>query len=235
MIEKQRQYNPSRTWNLLLNHIKDDKPLTTFEVSRICGVNHASVSHWIDQNKLNAFRTPGGHRRVKCADLLIFLKVHQIPVPKALESSMTDTESPQIENLNLESEAKLQKVLVVVRENPTREVLFQILQRSYPQYEFHMASDLYTFGKKVGRIQPDCVIMDLNLEGSDSSRILENIRTDKELSNTRIIVIIENRPLPKYQKMVSEFSVDGYIIKPVKVDELKDKLNHALSQGHAQS
>ena len=68
-------------WLQILKHIREDRPLTTFEASRICGVSHGAISKWIDQGKLNAYKTPGGHRRIRMMDFLIFLKVYDIPLP----------------------------------------------------------------------------------------------------------------------------------------------------------
>ncbi len=68
----------------LERHIKENRPLTTFEVSRICGVVHTTVSNWIEAGRLHAYRTPGGHRRIPIRDLVIFLKLFDMPIPKQL-------------------------------------------------------------------------------------------------------------------------------------------------------
>ncbi len=73
----------------LPDHLRDKRPLTTFEVSRICGVVHSTVSKWVDEGKLTAFKTPGKHRRIRLVDLLIFIKIYNILVPKELETVMT--------------------------------------------------------------------------------------------------------------------------------------------------
>src|SRR3989338_3939410 len=88
-------------WEQLLKRLGEDKPLTTFEVSKICGVVHSTVSNWIDEGKLNAYRTPGGHRRIRKNDLLLFLKLYEISLPEALHSSLSQTEeksSPESKN-----------------------------------------------------------------------------------------------------------------------------------------
>src|SRR5438046_5018346 len=57
---------------------------TTHEVSRLLHVNPRSVINWIDQSLLPSYRTPGGHRRIRRDDLLVFLRKHQIPTPSSL-------------------------------------------------------------------------------------------------------------------------------------------------------
>lgn len=59
---------------------------TTHDISRLLQVDPSTISKWIDRGLLVAFRTPGGHRRVRAADLRTFLIAHQMPVPDELGS-----------------------------------------------------------------------------------------------------------------------------------------------------
>ena len=42
-----------------------DQLYTTHDISRLLQVDPSTVSKWIDRGILLAFRTPGGHRRVR--------------------------------------------------------------------------------------------------------------------------------------------------------------------------
>src|SRR5690606_29757536 len=61
-----------------------DRLYTTHDISQLLQVDPSTVSKWIDRNILIAFRTPGGHRRVRAGDLRTFLISHQMPVPDEL-------------------------------------------------------------------------------------------------------------------------------------------------------
>lgn len=54
---------------------------TTFDVSRICQANIASIKNWIMKGYLRAFRTPGGHYRIQKKDLVNFLRKYHMPNP----------------------------------------------------------------------------------------------------------------------------------------------------------
>ena len=54
---------------------------TTFDVSRICQANIASIKNWIMKGYLKAFRTPGGHYRIQKKDLVAFLRKYHMPNP----------------------------------------------------------------------------------------------------------------------------------------------------------
>jgi len=79
-----------------------DQLFTTHDISRLLQVDPSTVSKWIDKGILMAFRTPGGHRRVRSSDLRTFLIAHQMPVPEELGSGVirllvVDDEKPVLE------------------------------------------------------------------------------------------------------------------------------------------
>ena len=78
-----------------------DTLYTTHDISRLLQVDPSTVSKWIDRGMLVAFRTPGGHRRVRAGDLRSFLIAHEMPVPEELGSSavrllVVDDEKPSL-------------------------------------------------------------------------------------------------------------------------------------------
>ena len=57
---------------------------TTHEVAQMLQVDASTIAKWIDQGKLTAFRTPGGHRRVREQDLRAFCERFQMPITGAV-------------------------------------------------------------------------------------------------------------------------------------------------------
>lgn len=64
--------------------LADDKLLTTHQAAKLLQVDPGSVIHWIDKGKVRAYRTPGGHRRLRAADLREFLRASGMFVPEPL-------------------------------------------------------------------------------------------------------------------------------------------------------
>ena len=56
------------------------KLYTTHDIARMLQVDASTVAKWIDAGGLVAFRTPGGHRRVRATDLRAFCERHQMPI-----------------------------------------------------------------------------------------------------------------------------------------------------------
>ena len=57
---------------------------TTHEVAALLQVDASTIAKWIDQQKLIAFRTPGGHRRIREAELKAFCEKFGMPITGAL-------------------------------------------------------------------------------------------------------------------------------------------------------
>jgi excisionase family DNA binding protein len=64
--------------------IAPDSLLTSTQVGNLLQVNPSSVKKWVNDGHIIAFRTPGGHRRIRALDLVAFLDHHKIPVPRQL-------------------------------------------------------------------------------------------------------------------------------------------------------
>lgn len=60
--------------------------LTTYQASKFCNVSLTTVVNWQEQGLLAAYKTPGGHRRIKRHDFIEFLKKYNMPIPEELES-----------------------------------------------------------------------------------------------------------------------------------------------------
>ena len=60
--------------------------LTPAQVASIFKVDSKTVSRWAKQGKLTSYRTPGGHRRYKEAEVLALLRR---PEPTALDAPVT--------------------------------------------------------------------------------------------------------------------------------------------------
>ena len=56
--------------------------LTTGEVARRCQVSLGTVKNWIEAGKLEAFRTPGGHFRIRSSVLKRFQTAFGFPLPE---------------------------------------------------------------------------------------------------------------------------------------------------------
>ena len=145
---------------------------TTVDLAKVCKVSLRTVIRWVDEGKLTSFRTPGGHRRVREADLVKFLDRYQIP-------------------FSVKPGGEKKKILVVEKKRILEGLLKQILRRSSDTHEIIVAKDLYESGIKIGLVQPDLVILGTIPKGQEIVRFCRSLRKIPEAKSTKIIVLSE--------------------------------------------
>ncbi|HVP31349.1 MAG TPA: helix-turn-helix domain-containing protein [Myxococcota bacterium] len=66
-----------------------EKLLSPFQLARALGVGESTVKRWIDQGRIPARRTAGGHRRISFEQAIAFIRGHRLTVsdPGALDLS----------------------------------------------------------------------------------------------------------------------------------------------------
>ena len=76
--------------------------------------------------------------------------------------------------------------------------------------------------------RPGVVLLDLNLPGTDGREVLEQIKQDKTLKSIPVVIFTTSSN-PRDIEACYQYGVNGYIIKPVDVNELKRTIQVFLS------
>ncbi|MEL6179580.1 MAG: response regulator [Myxococcota bacterium] len=145
-----------------INYDKD--VFTTFEVAKICNANITSIKNWIEHNKIRAFRTPGGHYRIERAVLVDFLNRYGMPNPFTARDR--------------------KRVLIVGNDPGTVELVRRAVGRDH---EVEGTDDGLEAALMVGARRPDCLVIDILMDGFDGEHLLKLIRKDTTFNNTRIV------------------------------------------------
>jgi len=150
--------------------MREKAVFTTFEAAKLCHVSPLSIINWVNANRLPAFRTPGGHRRIRREDLARFMRENGIPLPEELRDG-----------------SGRPRVLVVDDEAAIRDVIAESLARRTAPYEVMTAADGFEAGRLVATFRPDIVLLDLRMPGLDGFQVCRTIKGDSE---TAAIVVI---------------------------------------------
>jgi excisionase family DNA binding protein len=175
---------------------------TTREVGRLLHVHWRSVINWIEQGLLVSYSTPGGHRRIRRDDLLVFLRKHHIPT-SLLDESFS--------------------VLIVDDDEEITGALRSYFQQQ-GSYEVFTASDGLTALIEFGRITPDLLIIDVWISDVDRIEVCRRIKA-LSASNTAIIAISGVEVTDP--KALDTFA-DAFIGKPVDIDKLHTEARRLL-------
>jgi len=143
---------------------------TTHDISRLLQVDPSTVSKWIDRGILVAFRTPGGHRRVRSGDLRTFLIAHEMPVPEELGSATV-------------------KLLIVDDEKPVLDAIKRAFKPFASQVELTTTSSGVEALLAVSELKPHGMLIDLNMPEVDGLEVCRRIRARKQLESVKLITM----------------------------------------------
>ncbi|MCQ9206899.1 MAG: response regulator [Omnitrophica bacterium] len=177
---------------------------TTFEVSRFCNVYPSTVINWINEDKLPAFTTPGGHRRVKKDDLVRLMKKNNMPLPDDL------LKEGKVRILTIDDNAKITKVIKTILE-------------AEQDFEVMTAKSGFEAGLVIARWLPDIILLDFLMPEMDGFEVCRWVKQDEKTKDIPIIAVTVLRDEKKIKKMYTNGVVD-YLSKPFKSQELIEKV-----------
>jgi len=181
----------------------DTRTYTTHEVAHICNVYPTTVIGWIKKNKLRAFATPGGHRRVLRSDLVNFLKQFGFPVPEELG-------------------ARRKRVLVVEDEESVGRLLCKALRRQSDDVQVDWTRDGIGALLALGKNPPDLLILDVVIPVVDGPGVLASLRADPQTRKIKVIGITGKR-LPPDKTAFVKRHVDCFFFKPFDMAKFAEK------------
>lgn len=182
------------------------KGLTTYQVAKICGVHHTTVINWVNEGRLKAYTTPGGHRRIQMDDLVAFAKEYKIPIVDEFADR-----------------AKL--VLIVDDEKDMLDELKEALSGN--DFEMDFASDGFEAGRRIYKRKPDLILLDFKMPGLNGFQVCEILKKDNETSNIPIIAITALSSNEDRKKILA-CGVNGYIPKPINIKQLLAAIKKCL-------
>ena len=183
--------------------------LTVFQASKYCNVSPKTIINWIEADHIKAYRTVGGHRRIKKTDLEEFMKKQGIPIPEK----------------EIESERK--RILIVDDDQIIVETIVQALEEEAYDYEIISASDGFEAGLQVTHFKPHLLILDIMMPDIKGYDVCKKIKENEETEDTKIIVLSAYLDDEKFKKM-KEYGADVCFSKPLPLPQLKSEVAKML-------
>jgi len=175
--------------------------LTVSQASKYCNVSSKTIN-WIEAGHIKAYKTVGGHRRIKKEDLDQFLKEKGMPLP----------EEPKPE--------EKKKILVVDDDKIIVETLVQALEEDEYGYEMISASDGFEAGLQVNHFKPDLLILDIMMPDINGYEVCQKIKSNPETKDIKIIVLSAYLDDDAFNQM-KEYGADACFSKPLPLEQLK--------------
>jgi excisionase family DNA binding protein len=182
----------------------DSDLFTSSEVGELLQMNPSSIKRWIDEGRLTAFRTPGGHRRIRAADLIAFLEAHDIPIPSRLQAAVR------------------RRVLIVDDEVNHLKSMQRVLKK-WRQLEVVTCENGIDALVLVGSFRPHLILLDLFMPEIDGLDVCRRLKANPETRDIRVIVVTGHKTAQLVRKAL-EAGAACTIEKPIAVPELLDVL-----------
>lgn len=183
--------------------------LTVFTASKYCNVSSKTIINWVEAGHIKAYRTVGGHRRIKKPDLETFMRSQGIPIPEEKDNGAR------------------KKILVVDDDMIIVESIVQALEEDEFDYEVISASDGFEAGLQVNHFHPDLLILDIMMPDIKGYDVCKKIKENEQTKETKIIVLSAYLDDDKFAQM-KEYGADVCFSKPLPLPRLKDEVAKLL-------
>lgn len=184
--------------------ISPNRLFTSHEAGALLQMDPSSIVKWVNDGKLPAYKTPGGHRRIRAEDLLAFLRHHSMFIPSELSEGQT-------------------KVLIVDDD----ESFLKALSRSM---KAHKDIDLVTCNAgiealvRVGGERPDVLVIDVHMPEVDGLDVLKTLKAGPNTKEVQVIMMT-GKPTADLEKKALALGAKAVLAKPVTAAGLVDAIN----------
>lgn len=181
---------------------------TTLEAAELLGLAVRSVQLMVDRGELQAWKTPGGHRRISRESVELWQRSNgtqrpgRAPAPAAGEGAAGP---PRV--LLIEDSVHFQNLIAL------------LVRQHLPDVALRVAPDGIVGLATVGQWQPDVLIVDILLPGIDGATLITSLRTHPQFAAQKLVVVTS---LDEAERAPYAFALTGLPVvhKPALVAEL---------------
>lgn len=201
----------------------DADDFSTLEAAKLLSLAVRSVQLMVDRGELEAWKTPGGHRRIARASVEAWL---------ARRGGVAAQEAHQDLTAPATVERRRPRLLLIEDSVHYQNLISMLLGQQFPELELHIASDGIVGLAMYGQLQPELLLVDILLPGIDGATLIASLRTQPQFAGSHLIVITS---LDEAQRAPYAFALQGVplVHKPRLVLELPDLLRQQLSKARS--
>jgi excisionase family DNA binding protein len=205
---------------------------STLEVARLLGMAVRSVQMMVDRGELEAWKTPGGHRRISKTSVERWRASRQQgghPSEPLAPDELAPREAPR------RAQAPAAQTVLLIEDSVHYQNLITLLVRQqYPDVALHVADDGISGLAMAGRLQPSVMIVDILLPGIDGAALITSLRSHAQFAGIQLVVVTS---LDEAGRQPFAFALSGIPVvhKTRLVAELPGHLTTALRAASQQA
>jgi excisionase family DNA binding protein len=211
---------------------RDD--VTTIEAARLLGLAVRSVQLMVDRGDLQAWKTPGGHRRISRESLDRWRAGDRPPpaAPAAADATGALPATTTGARAGGRPAGGGARVLLIEDSTHYQNLISLLLRQKFPDVELRTATDGIVGLAMAGEFQPDVLMVDILLPGIDGATLITSLRSHPQFRRMQVIVVTSLAP---EQLGPYTFALQGIPVvhKPRLVAELPALLTQSLAHRRA--
>jgi excisionase family DNA binding protein len=199
---------------------------TTLEVAKMLGMAVRSVQLMVDRGDLQAWKTPGGHRRITRDSLERWIKGSRAGVTGVAAMHGGASLRPSGRRRHT---VHVPRILLIEDSSHFQGLVSMLVKQRFPAIELHVSADAIAGLVSFGHLQPDLIIVDILLPGMDGATLITGLRNHALFGNCKLVVLtaLDAQQREPYAAALDEVDV---VHKPRLVQELPPLIEAAL--GH---
>jgi len=178
--------------------------LSTSEVAKYCHVSADTIRKWDEDGRIQVFKTPGGHRRIRRESLVEFLEKNGIPVHPDLR-------------------ARGLRILIVEADAEAVTVIRRSLERGGGSVEIDRAETCFEAGYKAASGTPDVLFLAVDFPGIDAPAVCRWLKASSSHARTHIIAVAKSED-GSLAALAVEQGASACLEKPFTPDDLRNAL-----------
>ena len=158
------------------------------------GMAVRSVQLMVDKGLLQAWRTPGGHRRIDSRSVQRWLAERDSQLDGlstaagALEARAASAPRPRPVNAEA-ADAQRPRLLLIEDSSHFQSLVSLVVHKHLPQAELHIANDGIAGLALAGKLEPDLLLVDIVLPGIDGATLITSLRSHPQFSHSQLVVV----------------------------------------------
>jgi excisionase family DNA binding protein len=203
---------------------------TTLEVARLFGMSVRSVQLMVDRGELEAWKTPGGHRRIARSSAEQWRRSRNLvkgPVV-AQHDGMAGPEP--VSTMVVTDGVPRPRILLIDDSIHFQKLVAMLIRQCIPEVDLHIADDGIAGLALYGQLQPQVLIVDILLPGIDGATLITSLRSHPQFAHSHLVVVTS---LDEEQRGPYRFALEHVPVvhKPRLVAELPPLLSKWLGRG----
>ncbi len=184
-------------------NVAADQFLTSHQVSTLLQVNPSSVNKWISEGRIQAYRTPGGHRRIRIADLVEFLAAHDMPIPPDLHTR--------------------RRLLLVDDDKLYLKSVKRMAKRHASAVEVELVENGIDALIRVGAFRPHLIVLDVFMPGVDGIEVCGRLKANEDTKSIDVL-ITSGKLSPAIERKARAAGALDCLHKPVRFEKILEYL-----------